>query len=390
MLKATVIIPTFDHGLMLYESVRSALNQSVSDLEVFIIGDGVPDITRNVVADLMAQDKRVRFFDHPKDSRHGEIYRHQALAEARGEIVCYLADDDLWLPDHIAYLYRLLKQSDFAHSLPFYINADGSIGGVYTIDLALPADREIMLAGFSQIHLASAGHTRKMYERLPYGWRTTPKGIYTDLYMWQRFLEQPACRAVSGMRPTSLTFPSPMRLHQPMEERVAELKAWNAKINDPAWRQGFTLELLEWVARDRAVQVAHLRDRLRFQLDTGKGWYLFETSQGEIFRWVNNDAEVICWLPGTTRQELRLEIEPGPGVNGQPFELQILDEAGEVAATLFVNQREVVKAVLPTMPGRTTIFRLHAPAGGNAIPTDPRILNFRVFKASLFNLTGPA
>ncbi len=389
MLKATVIVPTFDHGPTLYESVGSALRQSVSDLEIFIIGDGVPDLTRDVVADLMAQDDRIRFFDHPKDMRHGEVYRHQALAEARGKIVCYLPDDDLWWPDHVAYLDKLLRQADFAHSLPFYLNADGSLGGVYTVDLSLPADRESMLAGFSQIHLACAGHTLEMYRRLPYGWCTTPRGIYTDLYFFQRFLEQPACRAVSGMRPTTLIFPSPGRGQASTEARVTELKTWNAKLADPTWQAAFTQEMLEWLARDRAVQVAHLRQRLHFQLDTGLGWYPFETHQGEIFRWVNNDAEIVGWLPATTRLELRLEVEPGPGVQGHPFELQVLDENDQLVASHFVNQREHVKLVLPAQPGRTCVYRLHVASGGHPSPNDNRTLNFRVFKASLFNLTGP-
>jgi glycosyltransferase involved in cell wall biosynthesis len=390
MLKATVIVPTHDHGPTLYESVGSALNQTVREIEVFIIGDGVPDITREIVADLMAQDGRVRFFDHPKNSRHGEIYRHQALAEARGEIVCYLDDDDLWLPEHLEYMRELLRQADFAHSLSLYINPDGSVGGVYAMDLALPVYRESILTGFSQIHMVGAAHTRSMYQRLPYGWRTTPQGIYSDLYMWQQFMEQPACRAVSGMRPTALAFPSPQRLTHTIEQRVAELKEWNAKLADPERRHRFEIELLDWVVRDRALQLAHLRPRLHFQLDTGSGWYPFETHSGEAFRWVNNDAEVIAWVPRVARQELRLELEPGPGLDCQPFELQILDESGQQVAGALVRGREVINVILPTVPGRTAVFRLHVEGGGKSIPGDSRTLNFRIFKASLFNLTGPA
>lgn len=88
MTVATVVIPTFNHGPTLLYSVASALEQTVQDIEVFIIGDGVPDVTREIVGNFIGQDKRVRFFDNPKGPRHGEIYRHQALAEASGEIVC--------------------------------------------------------------------------------------------------------------------------------------------------------------------------------------------------------------------------------------------------------------------------------------------------------------
>ena len=46
-------MPTFNHGPTLLRSVPTALNQTVSDLEVFIIGDGVSDSTREIIADIL-------------------------------------------------------------------------------------------------------------------------------------------------------------------------------------------------------------------------------------------------------------------------------------------------------------------------------------------------
>src|SRR5438876_12186578 len=39
----TVLVPTHDHGPLLRLSLRSALTQTVSELEIFVVGDGVPD-----------------------------------------------------------------------------------------------------------------------------------------------------------------------------------------------------------------------------------------------------------------------------------------------------------------------------------------------------------
>ena len=59
-MKATVLIPTHDHGPTLRYAVASALQQTVQDLEIFVIGDGVTDEGRAVVAELVRADPRVR------------------------------------------------------------------------------------------------------------------------------------------------------------------------------------------------------------------------------------------------------------------------------------------------------------------------------------------
>lgn len=257
-LQATVLIPTYNHGPMLVGAVNSALAQTVAEIEVFIIGDGVPDITRKLIAELQQRDGRVRFFDNAKGPRHGEIYRHAALAEARGDIVCYLCDDDLYLPNHIETMRRLLSDADFAHGLPVIVAPDDTILTV-TVDLLHPADRKLILSGTNLIPLTFAAHTLEMYRQLPYGWRTTPNGSFSDLYMWQQFLADPRCRAVSGTRLTALNFPSTRRTNWTTDERCIELDRWSRQLTDPVWLESFVLEVLDCVVRDRAAQFTRYR-----------------------------------------------------------------------------------------------------------------------------------
>ena len=200
-----------------------------------------------VAAEQHLTDERVRFFDNPKGERHGEAHRHAALQEARGEIVCYLSDDDVWLPDHVEEMQRLLSGADLAHTLSFAIDVDRL--HVVRQDLAREHFRQVLLGGDSRIHLSITGHTLELYSRLPGGWQPTSQGIYTDLYFWQRLLSLTGTRAVSGTRPTVLHFPSDLRAGWSMPDRLAEIERWNQPGVAVTVRQ----QLLDNVLPDRAA-----------------------------------------------------------------------------------------------------------------------------------------
>lgn len=235
MIDATVLVPTHRHAALLPYAVRSALAQEGASIELFVVGDGVEDDTRAALEPFRA-DPRVRFFDLPKGERHGERHRHAALAEAAGRIVCYLSDDDLLLPCHVATMLELLQDVDFAHSAPFVVEPGDVL--VYTpFDLSQePQQARLRRSDWNAIGLTGAAHTLAAYRLLPWGWRPAPTGVPTDLHMWQQFLDLPNFRGVTGTELTHLHFPSPTWSERPLEEQVSSLVSWSAAIHDPAGR----------------------------------------------------------------------------------------------------------------------------------------------------------
>jgi len=119
--------------------------QTVRDIEIFIIGDGMTPATAEAADALQRSDPRIRLFAHPKGPRHGEIYRHAALAEATGRIICYLSDDDLWLPKHVATMEGLLANADFAHTLSIRVETDGGLRVGNKVDFGIPGIRDLAL-----------------------------------------------------------------------------------------------------------------------------------------------------------------------------------------------------------------------------------------------------
>jgi hypothetical protein len=111
----------------------------------------------------------------------------------------------------------------------------------------------------------------------------------------------------------------------------------------------------------------------------GSGWYAPETFAGDSFRWASNDAEVRIAPSPDTSNTLRMELEPGPGLGSQPFDLQVSDTDAHVLMTVPVTGRQVISIPITAGRAATTTLRLHVAGGGQPTPDDPRTLNFRVF-----------
>src|SRR2546423_576572 len=245
-------------------SVGSVLDQTIEEIEVFIVGDGVPDSGRDVIADLCHRDKRIRFFDNPKGARHGELHRHAALTEARGRIVCYLSDDDLWLPKHVETMEEVLSDAEFASALCAGIRPDQTFYSLLG-DVGLPTFRDFMLAGSNFVPLSCGAHLLVTYRKLPFGWRTTPEDVATDLYMWQEFLEQSAVRGRGAEEITVLHLASALRRSWTFDERLAELERWSERMTAPEFLADLNRDAAEWFRREalkREVELARIRARL--------------------------------------------------------------------------------------------------------------------------------
>jgi hypothetical protein len=264
---AAVLIPTHDHAATLDLAVRSALEQTVAEVEVLIVGDGVSDEVRAVASALLREDERVRFLDLPKGPNHGEVHRGTAIESTEAEIVCYLCDDDLLLPEHVESMRELLGEADLAHSQNGHFDPDGAWHHIFA-DLSSPACRNwVRRPGSNVVSLTGTAHTVTAYRRLPHGWRTTPPGHWPDHYMWQQFLAQPWVRPATAPRVTALQFPSHLggREGWPPAQRRAELERWRASLVRPEGRV-LLEKAIGAAVREQATAEWMRRDELEVEL----------------------------------------------------------------------------------------------------------------------------
>ena len=96
----SVVVPTRNRSRLLAISLRSVLRQRGVNLEVIVVDEGSTDDTPAVVAAFC--DARVRVIRHDVP-RGVSTARNAGAADARGEWVAFLDDDDLWAPDKLAH-----------------------------------------------------------------------------------------------------------------------------------------------------------------------------------------------------------------------------------------------------------------------------------------------
>ena len=110
-------------------ALQSALAQTHAPEAVFMVCDGCDDGTPEAARAL--GDPRVVVLDKPKAPGAGWLNRNDVLEQADAEVVAWLSDDDLWLPDHLERVVPLYESevADLVQSSCILVEADDSMHG---------------------------------------------------------------------------------------------------------------------------------------------------------------------------------------------------------------------------------------------------------------------
>lgn len=92
----SVVIPAYNHASFLAETITSAFSQTWCDFEVIVVDDGSTDATAQVAAQFGDSIRYIR-----QDNQGIAAARNTGIRHARGELISFLDDDDLWDPDHL-------------------------------------------------------------------------------------------------------------------------------------------------------------------------------------------------------------------------------------------------------------------------------------------------
>lgn len=115
--RVDVIIPTYKRADMLDKVINSVLSQTYKDVCVTVVDDNDPNTEwrkkTSEIMDKFVNESRVNYICHEKN-KNGSAARNTGLKNTNGEFVCFLDDDDIYLPDklgkQVKYLIENIKR----------------------------------------------------------------------------------------------------------------------------------------------------------------------------------------------------------------------------------------------------------------------------------------
>jgi glycosyltransferase involved in cell wall biosynthesis len=108
----SVIVPTFNRGDLIRDTIRTIVNQSVAPAEVYILDDGSTDNTAAACASFAKEklSSRTKVVYLHQENAGKSVALNKGLALASGELIAFDDSDDLWHPRKLELQLDALKR----------------------------------------------------------------------------------------------------------------------------------------------------------------------------------------------------------------------------------------------------------------------------------------
>ena len=149
MPRISIVIPTYKHSGFIMQTLESVFAQTFTDYEVIVVNDGSPDDTSQVLRPLV-ETGRIHYIEQVNAGQAAA--RNRGIAEAHGEYIALLDDDDLWPPDKLQWQVEALTAYPDAALVYGYTQS-------FQADVSEASSKQGTFIGPSgDVHLLFSGH----------------------------------------------------------------------------------------------------------------------------------------------------------------------------------------------------------------------------------------
>jgi glycosyltransferase involved in cell wall biosynthesis len=124
----SVVIPTYNHADYLRQSLKSVIDQTLSDFEVIVVNNYSEDDTLEVIKEV--GDQRVKVVNFRNQGIIGAA-RNAGIKVSEGTYVAFLDSDDSWYPDKLERVSEAIKSDPqaglFCHNQDWFREDESAI-----------------------------------------------------------------------------------------------------------------------------------------------------------------------------------------------------------------------------------------------------------------------
>ncbi len=110
MKKISVIIPVYNSGQYVLETIHSILNQTYPVYEIIVVNDGSTDTTRQVVESIKNDFSQIILLN--QENSGPAAARNNGIKNATGEYIAFCDADDLWVRNKIEKQMQVFESKD--------------------------------------------------------------------------------------------------------------------------------------------------------------------------------------------------------------------------------------------------------------------------------------
>ena len=115
----SIIMPSYNSGRFIAETINSVLNQTYSNWELIIVDDCSSDNTGEIIKEYKKRYSNIIYKVLEKNSG-AAIARNEALKLAQGKYIAFLDSDDIWMPEKLEKQIDFMKKNNYSFTYTDY------------------------------------------------------------------------------------------------------------------------------------------------------------------------------------------------------------------------------------------------------------------------------
>lgn len=275
----SIITPTYNREKFLAEMIKSVQAQSFTVYEHIIVDDGSSDGTEELVKSLAQNDTRIVYIKQENKGR--SVARNVGIEAAKGQFICFLDSDDVWLPDHLQVIGARTKTAtspQLYHTGLIWFYEDGTPDHKveYTKRDQFTSDTEYVIA--NQFAPDCVCIQKEILEKH----RFRPElFINEDIELWARIAAEYPVVSI-GKHTAKLRVHGGNTDKEFKDNVTPRIEAFNFILQNPMVRK----QLSNGFVRNRKRGLHELR--VRYLESSGQRWALITALIGFLFRYPTN------------------------------------------------------------------------------------------------------